>query len=245
MNFNDWEKILEIEKSDYEKTEKIVRIKSILIGKRYEEVSSMPHRKMISLLKNVDLNLNGELVFKFKWKGEEFNLIDDIDDMNFYQYCDAQAYIEEGKMLDFFICFTFNKETYKITSNMMNEFERRRGIFEDLPHSIWYSYIDWIIKKKMNSIKSYKASLMNPKVVMDMEEAFIKNILESLNSFQSLVIDPLRKKSFIKYYTATLLSRLFIYLLKRMKPRLTIRLLERILKKIRIKNELGEIIYPI
>jgi len=239
MKIEQWIKILEIKDSEHSELEKTMIIKCIVGNLNYDEVSKMDWKAAAKLLRDININLGGDVKYKFNFGGEDFTLAESIDDINFYQFVDAQSYLEKNSLLEFFVVFTFNKGDYQMSDRLVSEFARRVDLLKDLESDIWYPYLEEIIKKKILASKfSNPFSQMTKEDLQDMRKNFIQIILEGLNSYLSFTSSQRDQMNFLRYFMTTRMLRLFIWLLKRIKPELIIKYMFTILTKTNIIDKL-------
>lgn len=234
MTFETYKKIIDINNSDIEDLEKNIRIKCLTNNINYEDIIKLNYQDMIIELNNLEIKTfqYADTHYNFTHNNEVYDLCQEMDDVNFYQYSDMQKYLESNDFLRFFTVLTYSKDKYKISGYLINDFENRVEKLKDLDSKIWYNYLSDIIKKKTQLIASSNKSLVTKEMVMNLQKIFIENISQYSASLLSHLKTQKQKKNWITYYTQMWSLQLISYLLKLTKPASVVKLINIILKMI-------------
>ena len=225
--YTEYCKILNTEQSDIDKRFKLL---SIFNNIKYDDIvkMSLPELKKLTFpkLEDIDLvNFKKDFTVNVAGIDKKYSLIDDMSDMNLYQYEDIQTYIESGDYTSLFTVCTYNKNNYKVSHKLVDDFPQRVEEFKNLDSGIWGGYFAHLIKKKNFSMDYSEVSLK----VEEIQNLLIVDITNSLNYLLSLMTTLRPQMSFIRYYTWKLYLHCIIFLSKRLKPEQTSKLVSNLI----------------
>jgi hypothetical protein len=198
-------------------------------GTTVEELESLPVQELISIIKNTTIPSTlegGTVVYSFLHNGIPYDLIESIDDMNLYQFSDASKYIHDGDYLSAFVVCTYNRDSYRQSDKLIRSFARRVEDLRDLDSSIWYPYMNEIVKKKNMQIYSTVGSLSLTQV-KELETQTIKTITQLMESQHSAMKQEKGFWSKLLYYILIPLKDFIIWGSTRIAPELLIKLLSK------------------
>lgn len=229
MTLDQYKQIVELP-VDLETTEHAIQVAAIMTGRTAKEITSLPVAEMMQVLEGIKMPQTGLSVTEFKWKNKSYQLIDSVDDLNFYQYDDMRQYMSKADFAGAFIVATFKRADYQVGAKLIEEFAARREAFADLPSDIWWSSLQDLIKKKNYQIISQVSSLATAETTQVLQSSS-QIIIESLIYLQSQKPTPQVPVIFTDWCMRNVFLPFTIWVLKRLKPEARIGLANQLLKK--------------